>query len=173
MIQCITNIELNYNKELLLKEFDSTKLIPYTPSRSIKGKSWFSYQPDWLTLTLEDFTNYPELKKIYDYISNIYKFKPTCKFFKLNENVEIPPHKDMGHKACINIVLTDDPAPIKYKDYGEATYKNAILNVMKRHSVNAETKKKMIKFQLSNIYYQEAVDIWNKNHINRQIGESI
>ena len=104
------------------------------------------------------------LKRFYDFILG---------FFILIENVEIPPHKDMGHKACINIVLTDDPAPIKYKDYGEATYKNAILNVMKRHSVNAGPERKMIKFQLSNIYYQEAVDIWNKNHINRQIGESI
>ena len=39
----------------------------------------------------------------------------------------------MEHKACINIVLTEDPAPIKYKDYGEVTYTTAILNVMKRH----------------------------------------
>ena len=167
----ITNIELNYDKELLLKEFDSAELIPYTPSRPIRGESWFSHQPDWLTLTVENFTNFPEVKKIYDYISSIYQFEPTCKFFKLNENVEIPPHKDMGHKACINIVLTEDPAPIKYKDYGEVTYTTAILNVMKRHSVNAGPERKMIKFQLSDIYYNEAVDIWNTNHINTEIGE--
>ena len=70
----ITNIELNYDKELLLKEFDSAELIPYTPSRPIRGESWFSHQPDWLTLTVEDFTNFPEVKKIYDYISSIYQF---------------------------------------------------------------------------------------------------
>ena len=58
----ITNIELNYDKELLLKEFDSAELIPYTPSRPIRNESWFSHQPDWLTLTVEDFTN-PRSKK--------------------------------------------------------------------------------------------------------------
>ena len=60
---------------------------------------------------------------------------------------------------------------IKYKDYGEVTYTTAILNVMKRHSVNAGSERKMIKFQLSDIYYNEAVDIWNTNHINTEIGE--
>ena len=161
----ITHIELDYDKDKLLEEFNSAELIPYTPSRPIKDdKSWFSYQPDWMTLTIDDRAPFPELSKLYDYISEVYGFSPICKFFKLNKDVEIPAHKDMGHKACINVVLSDDPAPVKYKDYGEVVYKNAILNVMKRHSVNPGPERKMIKFQLGDIFYKEAIEIWNTKH---------
>ena len=160
----ITHIDIEYNKEALLKEFDSAELIPYTPSRPTKGESWFSYQPDWLTMTVDDYRFFPEMDKIREYIVSVYGFEPTGKMFQLSDNVEVPAHKDMGHKACINIVLSDDPAPVYYRDYGEVTYKNAILNVSKRHGVKAGPTRKMIKFQLGDIYYKEAVDTWNMKH---------
>lgn len=161
----ITHINLDYNKELLLKEFDAAELIPYTPNKPTKGESWFSYQPDWLTLKIEDYTLFPETEKVKDYIKSIYNYEPVVKLFELTENVEIPPHKDMGHKACINIVLSEDPAPVYYRDYGEVVYETAMLNVAKRHGVHPGPKRKMIKFQLApDMFYNEAMEIWNTTH---------
>jgi hypothetical protein len=160
----INHIELKYDKEALIKEFDSTELVPYTPSRQTKGETWFSYQPDWLTRTIDDYRFLPEMDKIREYIASVYGFEPVGKMFQLSENIEIPPHKDMGHRACINIVLSEDPAPVYYKDFGEITYTCAILNVARRHGVKSGPKRKMIKFQLGNLFYSEAVGIWNTKH---------
>ena len=160
----LTHINIPFNQSKLLEEFNSSVLEPYTPSRKTKGSSWFSYQPDWMTSTIDDYKFYPELDKIKDYIISVFGFEPIGKLFKLTEGVEVPPHKDMGHKCCINIVLSDDPAPVFYKDYGEIQYQCAILNVVKRHSVKAGPERKMIKFQLGDMYYKEAVETWNTKH---------
>jgi hypothetical protein len=160
----INHIELEYDKEALIKEFDSAKLIPYTPSRQTKGDTWFSYQPDWLTLTIEDYSTFPEMLRLKNYVDSTYGFETIGKMFQLTENVEIPAHKDMGHRACVNIVLSEDPAPVYYKDFGEVTYTCAILNVARRHGVRSGPKRKMIKFQLGKLFYNEAVEIWNTKH---------
>jgi hypothetical protein len=161
----ITEINIDCDRQKLLNEFNSVELVPYTPSRPIKADTWFSYQPDWLTLTIKDYSNFPEIKKIKDLIMNTFKLEPIGKLFQLSKGVEIPPHKDMGHRSCINIVLSNDPAPVTYKNYGDVVYKTAILNVSKRHSVNAGPQRKVIKFQLGRLFYSDAVKIWNSKQL--------
>ncbi len=157
----ITHIALEYDAKALLGELNNAELVPYIPSRPTKGKTWFEDQVDWLTLTINDYSQFPEAERIKDLLTSIYGFEPVGKFFQLSPNVEIPPHTDMGHRACLNIVLSKDPAPIVYRGHGEELYTCAILNVAKRHGVAAgPVTRKMIKFQLDNIFYDEAVETW-------------
>lgn len=162
MNQYLTHLNLNYNKQQLLQEFEKRELDPYTPSRPPRGQSWFSHTTQWLTHTVTDFTDLPEMLCLYNMFAEMFDTEITAKYFKLLENVELPPHTDMGHRACINIVLSDDPAPVWYKDYGDETYTCAMLNVAKRHGVKPGPERKMIKFQLGNIYYADALDKWNQ-----------
>ena len=48
----IKHIDLKYDKQKLIEEFDSTKKTLHRPSKE-KSKSWFSEQESWRTATVE------------------------------------------------------------------------------------------------------------------------
>lgn len=155
----IKHIDLKYNKEKLIKEFDSTKKKFHRPSKE-KGKSWFSEQKSWETITLEGQCE--ETERIRLELEEIFNVPVTAKFFKLEKGEGIPPHVDHGHRAALNIILSDDPAPIKYRGEEEEFYQCAILNVAKRHEVLPGSERKMIKFQLGRLFFDDAIQLYSQ-----------
>ena len=153
----IKHLELPYNKEMLLSEFDTTQLEIYRPSKT-RAATWFSTQNDWTTRTLEDECN--EVLRLRTVFETIFDKEITPKFFKLAEGIGIPAHTDLGHKVCINIVLTGS-APVYFRSQGDCYYTCAMLNVAKRHSVPLGSERKMLKFQIADLYFAEAVNLWD------------
>jgi len=159
MNEFMTHIHFDYNKEALLKEFDNANLSVYTPSRKINEQSWFNKTDTWLTAVADEQSS--EMYRIKCMLEDTFNEPVTAKFFLLKENEHIPPHKDMGHRVCINIVLSNDAAPVKFKDGPEESYECAMLNVFKRHEVLPGPERKMVKFQIGeNLFYRDALQIW-------------
>lgn len=157
MYKMIKHLDLKYDKDKLDTEFNSMLLEVYRPSRS-KGVSWFDYQNDWYTKTLGNECQ--EVNRLRDLFTEIFNKKITAKFFRLKEGVEIPPHTDMGHKVCINIIL-EGSSPIMFRGGDTEYYNCAMINVAKRHSVPAGSKRKMVKFQIEDLFFSDAEDLWN------------
>lgn len=147
-------LDLPYDHDKLLAEFDACGLDLYRPNKT-KGESWFCTQEDWSTKTLS--AECEEAERIRTHLENIFEVPVTAKFFKLREGGIVPPHVDHGHRCAINIVLSDDPAPIRYRDGTEETYECALINVAVRHEVLPGPERKMIKFQIGRLFYDEAI----------------
>ena len=107
---------------------------------------------------LEDECN--EVLRLRTVFETIFDKEITPKFFKLTEGTGIPAHTDLGHKVCINIVLTGS-APVHFRSHGDCYYTCAMLNVAKRHSVPPGSERKMLKFQIADLYFAEASDLWD------------
>ena len=135
----IIHLNYNVNKEHLLKEANIVKCLStgYTDSR-------YPY------LNLEDW-------KIYhynsDYIQEIidnFKVKGNPRFYWLSPNAIIPEHIDNGTKCSINIILTENAAPITINgiDY---EYHMILLNTQIPHSVkNNNVERIMLKISIFN-----------------------
>lgn len=158
----IKHIDLKYDKQKLIEEFDSTKKTLHRPSKE-KSKSWFSEQESWRTATVEGQCE--ETERIRVELEKTFEVPVTAKFFKLEEGEGIPPHVDHGHRAAINIILSDDPAPIKYRGEEEVFYECAILNVAKRHEVLPGAERKMIKFQLGRLFFDDVIQMYSQKKI--------
>lgn len=155
----IHHIDLKYDKQKLISEFDSTSKTLHRPSKE-KSKSWFSEQEAWETATLEGQCE--ETERIRLKLEKIFNVPVVAKFFKLKEGEAIPPHVDHGHRAAINIILSDDPAPIKYRGEDEVFYECAILNVAKRHEVLSGAERKMIKYQIGRLFFDDVIQLYNQ-----------
>jgi hypothetical protein len=159
----IKHIDLKYDKQKLIEEFDSTKKTLHRPSKE-KSKSWFSEQESWRTATVEGQCE--ETERIRVELEKTFEVPVTAKFFKLEEGEGIPPHVDHGHRAAINIILSDDPAPIRYRGEEEVFYECAILNVAKRHEVLPGAERKMIKYQIGRLFFDDVIQLYNQKKIS-------
>jgi hypothetical protein len=75
-------------------------------------------------------------------------------------------HADYGTKCAINIILSDDAAPIIFEDVGEFNYTCALLNIQERHSVPSYPKERfLLKYSIFDVDYHEAVKRWNNDSI--------
>lgn len=159
----IKHIDLKYDKQKLIEEFDSTKKTLHRPSKE-KSKSWFSEQESWRTATVEGQCE--ETERIRVELEKTFEVPVTAKFFKLEEGEGIPPHVDHGHRAAINIILSDDPAPIRYRGEEEVFYECAILNVAKRHEVLPGAERKMIKYQIGRLFFDDVIQLYSQKKIS-------
>lgn len=93
-----------------------------------------------------------------DYISEIMKdleIEGKPRFYWLMPNAVIPEHIDNGTLCSINIILTDDAAPIKFGDK-EYYYQTILLNTTLPHSVvNNEHERIMLKISIFNETYEQ------------------
>lgn len=81
------------------------------------------------------------------------------RFYRLLPFGQINPHRDYGGTMCsVNLVLTDDAAPININSQ-QYHYKYALVNVSEIHSVkNNNTERLMFKISSSRSY-EEVADI--------------
>jgi hypothetical protein len=158
----IKHIDLCFDKQKLISEFNSTQMHLHRPQKQ-KAETWFSNQSSWETVTLGGQCE--ETERIRKHLENVFKVSVTAMFFKLEENVGIPPHVDHGHRSALNIILSDEPAPVKYRGEEEEVYDCAILNVARRHEVLPGPERKMIKFKLGNLFFEEAIQLYSQNQM--------
>jgi len=138
-------IHLNYpiNKDILLIESDKARET---------AKPWehppeYGPVPEWLV------SHYKS-----DYIDKIMKElnivgKP--RFLYTRPNFFLKTHKDFSTQCAVNILLSDDPAPINIEgvDYH---YTQALINVQKEHSVTNGSKERVLfKFSIPDKSFEQ------------------
>lgn len=158
----IHNIDIEYDKDKLISE---ANLIDFKPFELPEPRgSWFDYVPTWLQGRVSENNTASEVFRIADIISNKIGTKDIRpRFYKQDENTELPMHSDNGTLCAINIILSDDFAPIVFEKDGAHTYNCAILNVQERHSVPAFHKQRfLIKYSIFDVSYAESIKRWNK-----------
>jgi len=153
----IEHLDLQYNKVKLLSEFEDKDKDVFRPSKA-RAKTWFTEQQDWKVNT--EWEPEGEAGRLQQLFMKIFDKQVIVKYFDLKENAEIPPHKDLGHRTCINIILDGD-APVCFRDGPEERYECAMLNVAKRHWVPAGSRRKMVKFIIFDLFFDEALERWN------------
>jgi len=139
-------IHLDYflDKALLLKEADKAKISAagYTDSRypNLRLDNW-----------LIGRYNSQDIQKII----NDFDVEGRPRFYWLKPYAVIPTHVDNETKCSINIILTDEAAPvtINNKDYN---YNTALLNTTLPHSVkNNQHERIMLKISIFNETFEE------------------
>lgn len=157
----IKHITLPYDKNLLISEAESLEFKPFELPK--KYNSWWDYVPTWLQGWIGD-ANVPEITRIGNIITEklgTEDLRP--RFYKQQANTELPMHSDYGTKCAINIILSDDAAPILFENGGEFKYTCALLNIQERHAVPAYPKERfLLKYSIFDIDYHEAVKRWNE-----------
>jgi hypothetical protein len=156
-----THLNINYDSKLLIEE---SKIATYKPFESgYKNNTFFSYAPTWLQGRITNFDNFPEIKKITEYIA--YKINSSDvrpRFYKQEANTAVPMHRDQNTKCCVNIVLSEKAAPITYEDIGDIDYKCALLNIRQSHEVKEYPEERLLlKFSIFDVDYEDAVKRWN------------
>lgn len=80
------------------------------------------------------------------------------RFYKLLENTELPPHKDLGTLCAVNIVLNDNYAPINFEGFGDVHYTCALLDLQATHSIVPFPEERLLmKFSIFDVTYQDAL----------------
>lgn len=162
MNKFIHNINIEYDKNALMAE---AALIDFAPFKLPKAYgSWFDYTPTWLQGIVNEGNITKEVAKIGKLISHrigTNDIRP--RFYKQQENTELPMHSDNGTLCSINIILSEESAPIIFENGGSYNYDCAILNIQERHSVPAYHKERfLLKYSIFDINYEESVKRWNK-----------
>jgi len=149
-------IHLNYpiNKDILLLESDkareTAKPWELAEDKKKNEKSWQGIHNytinEWL---VSHYTS--------DYIDNIMKelnIKGKPRFYYLQPNYQLRPHKDYGTQCAVNIILSGStPINIEGKDY---YYSQALINLQKEHSIKTDnTERIILKFSIPDKSFEE------------------
>lgn len=169
MNKYFTHLDLDYDSESLIEE---SKTATYKPFESgYNNGTFFSYAPTWLQGRVTQFDDFPEIKRLTDFIAHKINSKDVRpRFYKQEANTAVPMHRDQNTKCCVNIVLSKDAAPIVWEDIGPISYECALLNITESHEVPAHPHERLLlKFSIFDVTYEEAVERWTTPII--KIGE--
>jgi hypothetical protein len=114
---------------------------PYTDSRypSLRKEDWYigRYTDSHIDKIMRDF-----------------EVDGSPRFYWLEPFATIPQHVDNGTQCSINLILTENPAPITV-DGIDYTYQQALLNTTVPHSVtNGDTERIMLKISIFDETYE-------------------
>lgn len=114
---------------------------PYTDSRypSLRKEDWYigRYTDNHIDKIMRDF-----------------EVEGSPRFYWLEPFATIPQHVDNGTQCSINLILTENPAPITV-DGVDYTYRQALLDTSLPHSVkNGDTERIMLKISIFDETYE-------------------
>lgn len=156
-------IDLDYNEEILLLQSETVEYLPY--QTNLNTGTWFDYAPTWLQARVQNENLISEVKRLTEFIKhkiNSKEVKP--RFYRQEANTEVPPHCDIGTKCAINIILSDNYGPIQFTGYEPMTYKCALLDTTKEHSVPPYPEERMLlKFSIFDVTFDEAKSFFERS----------
>ena len=147
------HFDYEYDKQTLLEE--AKQLEGYKPFVDPHPQSDFDFN-DWQIkyVCLEEDL-FPYAIKVATYFQDLLDVKIKPRFYYQKPNFTLPFHQDRGTLCSINLVLTENPAPIAFED-GIEYYRVALLNTQARHSITTkETERRLYKLSIKDYTYQE------------------
>jgi hypothetical protein len=139
----LTLLDYPLDNATLLQSAENARLSaePYTDSRypSLRKEDWY----------IGRYTD-----KHVDKIMRDFEVDGSPRFYWLEPFADIPQHVDNGTQCSINLILTENPAPITV-DGVDYTYRQALLNTALPHSVrNGEDERIMLKISMFDETYE-------------------
>jgi len=158
----IVDIDLVYDKDKLVKEMEQVNFLPYNDlgpkqkgTSNIPEGSWFKNPDTWLLghVTKE----LPEVSKVVKQLEKLFGSKDIRpRFYKQEANTFVPLHTDTGTLSAVNIILSEDYAPVKFEGLGFINYKCALIDTQKRHGVPEHpTERLLLKFSMFDVSFEE------------------
>ena len=141
----LTHLNLNYNKDELRKEVNELDFKPFAPEQ-------YYFRNTWLKARLREHIF------MYPHIEDLHKQLPGSIIvaYKQLANTSVHMHVDPATECSVNIVLTDDYAPVIFEDFGEIKYECALFNTSLNHAVPKYYKERLLlKFSFLNTSYNE------------------
>lgn len=139
----ITEINISFDKQKVIDEISTLDLQPGHSNNWWRAKTEeskrFWYKTDtWLKTIIEDTSNLPEIARL----NSIFKCDITY-IYKQLANSFLPRHRDYDIITAVNILLSEETAPITF-DHGDEYYKHALIDVSQVHSVKAYPKDRLL-----------------------------
>lgn len=143
----ITHLDINYDKKALREEVEELVFKPFSPPQ-------YYFHETWLKARVKDeVIMYPHIEELH----NMFNDSLIVAYRQL-ANTSVHTHIDPATMCSINIVLTEDYAPVVFEDYGEISYECALFNTSLRHSVPAYHKERLLlKFAFKDDPYEEVL----------------
>jgi hypothetical protein len=135
----IFKFNIDLNKNLLLEEL--YKCLPNVIEyKDVRKDSFFS---NWKIVK----HSFPYADHIIDLLK-LSKFDVRPRYYILDKNTTLKMHKDLGTLCSVNIILSEDPAPINIEGTNYY-YKQALINTQARHGVTEPSPLDRLLFKLS------------------------
>lgn len=127
-----------------------------------EDKDWWLRQDTWQSsINVDDdmLDKMPETTRILGLFKSVLQtHNIEANFFTQKKDTEVKTHVDVGTPCAINFIIHGDATPIVFEDAGTFFYKNALLDVSKKHSVprQLETERLVFKLRILDTPYEEA-----------------
>lgn len=138
-----------FPKDQLLEEYHFIKENEQDYSDSITPEG----VPYWKVIRNEDMTS-EFAKKVANYFKATYGIagRVDGRFYRLLANSTLPYHTDRSTECSVNMILSGESAPVKFRQNGEEAeynYELALLNTQVEHSVvNGDTDRILFKISI-------------------------
>lgn len=143
----LTNLNFKYDEEILKLHFENADYVDFKLSDPSKAQNkFFVHAPGWQIC--RNLNHIKEVERIVAYFETLFESAIRSQFFKQMAGCEIPYHHDGRPKCSINILLSENNAPITFEDIGDVYYTCALLDVKKKHMIRAHNKDRWL-FNLS------------------------
>ena len=147
----VTHLNLQYDKEKLKEEVSELEFKPFSPKECY-------FRNTWLKARLrENIVMFPHIEDLHMQLpgSIIVAYKQLA-------NTSVHMHVDPATECSVNIVLSDDYAPVVFEDYGEILYECALFNTSLNHAVPKYSKERLLlKFSFLDTSYEKVKEILN------------
>ena len=139
----ITHIKISFNESKVIDEINSLHLKPghsnnWWRAKTEESKKFWYKTDTWLKTIIEDTSNLPEISKL----NSIFECD-IMYVYKQLANSFLPRHRDYDIITAVNILLSDEVAPITF-DHGDEYYRHALIDVSQRHSVKPHPKDRLL-----------------------------
>ena len=168
----VTHLDIEYNEDILLMISDEVKYRPFTAKTRLSeeelrdrfnksnkkmAKKGFFFDDKNGWLIGETVKGYEEVDRLVKYTkSKLGDVEVKPRFYIQKKDVFVPEHIDMTTECAINILLSDDCAPITYKNFGDIYYKCALINTQEIHTVKTDVERILFKLSIMDMKYETA-----------------
>ena len=138
----IINLQIDFDKEKVLQEISTLTLSPnksntWWRGRNEEVRTFFREGTSWLKAEITN-TLLPEIKRLKDFLN-----ADVVEVFNQKANSKLPRHTDFPIRCGVNILLSDDVAPITL-DGVDKNYKTALIDLTQPHEVKAYPKDRLL-----------------------------
>tara|TARA_B100000941_G_C28083319_1_gene339873 strand:- start:17 stop:508 length:492 start_codon:yes stop_codon:yes gene_type:complete len=139
----INEINISFDKQKVIDEINTLQLKPghsnnWWRAKTEESKKFWYKTDTWLKTIIKDTKDLHEIERLNSIFESdiIYVYKQLANSF-------LPRHRDYDVITAINLLLTDEVAPITF-DNGDEYYRNALIDVSQIHSVKPHTKDRLL-----------------------------
>ena len=139
----LTHLDLDYDVDELRDEVEELSFKPFSPKECY-------FHETWLKARLRNHIHmYPHIEALHQ----LFEGSIVVAYRQLADT-SVHMHIDPATLCSVNVILSDDPAPVIFEDFGEIQYRAALFNTSLNHAVPAHhSERLLLKFAYLNTSY--------------------